>query len=82
LGDVICIPNRERVVSREELFAQCWPETHVSDAALTSRLRRVREVLGQTPGGRILIPTLHRRGYRLVAAVSNPGGANTDERIQ
>lgn len=61
--------HRQRVISRDELLEQCWPETYVSDAALTSCLRRVRQAIGQTQGGPTLIETLHRRGYRFVAEV-------------
>jgi class 3 adenylate cyclase/DNA-binding winged helix-turn-helix (wHTH) protein len=63
------LQQRQRVVSRAELLEQCWPETYVSDAALTMCLRRVREAIGQTPGGSPLIQTVHRRGYRLVVEV-------------
>jgi DNA-binding winged helix-turn-helix (wHTH) protein/class 3 adenylate cyclase len=61
--------HRQRVVSRDELLEQCWPQTYVSDAALTSCLRRVRQAIGQRQGGPTLIETLHRRGYRFVAEV-------------
>jgi DNA-binding winged helix-turn-helix (wHTH) protein len=64
------LEHRDRVVSREELLAQCWPRSYVSDATLTSCLRRVRQAIGQTPSGPTLIATLHRRGYRFVAAVT------------
>jgi DNA-binding winged helix-turn-helix (wHTH) protein len=69
---VLCylLMHRQRVVSRDELLEQCWPETYVSDAALTSCLRRVRQAIGQTQGRVTLIATLHRRGYRFVAEVS------------
>ncbi|WP_089718305.1 AAA family ATPase, partial [Candidatus Entotheonella palauensis] len=64
------LEHRHRVVSRDELFEQCWPESYVSDATLTSCLRRVREVIGQTQRGPTLIATRHRRGYQFVAEVT------------
>jgi DNA-binding winged helix-turn-helix (wHTH) protein len=64
------LEHRDRVVSRDELFEQCWPENYVSDATLTSCLRCVRQAIGQTRTGPKLIETLHRRGYRFVTAVT------------
>jgi DNA-binding winged helix-turn-helix (wHTH) protein/predicted ATPase len=63
------LEHRERVVSRDELLEQCWPDSYVSDATLTSCLRRVRQSLGQRGSGSSLIQTVHRRGYRFVAEV-------------
>ncbi|WP_089935493.1 AAA family ATPase [Candidatus Entotheonella palauensis] len=64
------IDHRARVVSRDELLEQCWPESYVSDASLTSYLRRVRQAIGQQRPGPALIETVHRRGYRFVAEVT------------
>ena len=67
------LEHRDRVVSRRELLAQCWPDTQVSQDALTSCLRRVRQAIGQTQGGPTLIATRHRRGYQFVAEVTERG---------
>ena len=52
---VLCylFEHRNRVVTRDELFEACWPESFVSDATLTSCLRRVRQAIGQTRNGLI-----------------------------
>ena len=64
------LEHRDRVVPRHELLAQCWPDSQVSQEALTSCLRRVRQAIGQTQGGPTLIATRHRRGYQFVAEVT------------
>jgi DNA-binding winged helix-turn-helix (wHTH) protein len=64
------LDHRDRVVSRDELLAQCWPDTFVSDAALTRCLGKIRQALGQSRTGPPLIQTLHRQGYRFVATVT------------
>ncbi len=71
------LEHRERVVSRDELFEQCWPDSYVSDTSLTTCLRRVRQAIGQMRGGPTLIETVHRRGYRFVAAVRKVGEAGS-----
>lgn len=70
------LEHRERVVLREELFDHCWPKIDVSDASLTSCLKRVRQAIGQTCTGPTLIETVHRRGYRFVAEVIEVGEAS------
>jgi DNA-binding winged helix-turn-helix (wHTH) protein len=67
---VYLIVHRERVVTRKEILAQCWPEVHVGDQALTQCLRRVRHVIGQTRTTPQLIRTVHGSGYRCIAEVT------------
>lgn len=62
--------HRDRMVSRDELLEQCWHGSYVSDVTLTICMRRVRQAIGQSQTGLMLIVTLHRRGYRFVAEVT------------
>src|SRR2546425_10140182 len=61
--------HRDRVVSRQELAAQVWPEQYRSEAALESAIRAVRQALGDTGRTQQYIQTLHGHGYRFIAAV-------------
>lgn len=63
------IEHRDRVVTKEELFAQCWPERVVGDAALNTTIRSIRRALGDSGRGEGAIQTLHKHGYRFVAEV-------------
>ena len=60
------IEQRERVVSRDELIETIWQGRIISDAALSSRIRDVRTVLGDTGAQQAFIKTLHGRGFRFV----------------
>jgi predicted ATPase/class 3 adenylate cyclase/DNA-binding winged helix-turn-helix (wHTH) protein len=62
--------HRERVVSRQELCAQVWPDQFISDAALESAIRRVRQAIGDSGRAQQLIQTRHGHGYRFIAAVT------------
>ena len=64
------LENRERVVSKEELLTHCWPETFVSEAALTRCLAKVRRAVQTDPGEAPLIKTLYGQGYRFVGSVT------------
>ena len=59
-----------QVVSKEELFTAVWPETVVSEGVLTSRIRELRQALGDTTATPRYIETVSRRGYRFIEKVS------------
>jgi DNA-binding response OmpR family regulator len=61
---------RDRVVTKEELLEQCWPETFVSEAALTRCLAKVRKAVETGCAGLPVIKTIYGRGYRFVASVA------------
>ena len=56
-----------QVVTKEEIFRLVWPDTAVSDSALTSCIQELRGALGDEVKRPRYIETLHRRGYRFVA---------------
>ncbi len=64
------LEHRDRMVSKAELLAQCWPETFVSESALTRCLARLRKAVQPTPTAPPVIVTRHRQGYRFVAEVT------------
>ena len=56
-----------QVVTKEEIFRLVWPDTAVSDSALTSCIQELRGALGDEVKRPRYIETLHRRGYRFIA---------------
>jgi DNA-binding winged helix-turn-helix (wHTH) protein/predicted ATPase len=61
-----------QVVTKEELFQAVWPETVVSDAALTSCIQELRQALRDNARKPRYIETVHRRGFRFIAEVQGP----------
>lgn len=61
-----------RVVTKEELFRTVWPDTAVTDATLSSCILELRKALGDDARQPRYIQTLHRRGFRFVAATTLP----------
>jgi predicted ATPase/DNA-binding winged helix-turn-helix (wHTH) protein len=59
-----------RLVTKEELLAAVWPETVVHEAALNICISQLRRVLGDDPQAPRFIGTVHRRGYRFIAALT------------
>src|SRR5438552_3073492 len=63
------VAHRDRVVSRQELCEQVWPDQFISDAALESAIRAARQALGDSGRTQQYIQTLHGHGYRFIAPV-------------
>jgi TolB-like protein/DNA-binding winged helix-turn-helix (wHTH) protein/Flp pilus assembly protein TadD len=57
-------------VTKESLFASVWPDTAVSDDALTTCIAELRRALEDDAKQPRFIETRHRRGYRFAAALS------------
>jgi TolB-like protein len=64
---LIC--NRDRVVSKDDLFTAVWSGRIVSESALTSRLTAVRHAVGDSGEEQRLIRTIRRKGFRFVGVV-------------
>lgn len=73
------VEHRDRVVSQQELRDEVWNGDAVTDAALTTGLRTLRQAIGDTGRQQRLIRTMHRRGYQFVAetTVAAVGSART-----
>jgi DNA-binding winged helix-turn-helix (wHTH) protein len=61
------IEHRERLVSKQELLEQLWPQQFVGETTLSSCIRAVRRAVGDTGQAQRVIQTLHGRGFRFVA---------------
>src|SRR6266849_2152417 len=64
-------------VTREELRSQNWPAATFVDFAnsLNTAINQLREALGDSADNPRFIETLPRRGYRLIAPVTEAEGA-------
>ncbi len=61
--------HRDRVVSKEELLDSVWGSHFVSEAALSSRIKSVRQAIGDDGSRQQVIRTIRGRGFRFVAQV-------------
>jgi DNA-binding winged helix-turn-helix (wHTH) protein len=64
------VEHAGQVVSKAELFEALWPDTVVSDGALTFCIVELRKALGDNAKRPQFIETVHRRGYRFIAPLS------------
>ena len=76
---VYLLEHRNKVVSRDELINQIWPEMVVSDASLANAIKGARKCLGDDGKQQHYIKTIHGRGYQFVADVEELGAQQTYE---
>lgn len=63
------IENRDRVVSKEEIFEVVWEGRIVADSTLAFAINAVRRAVDDDGKAQAVIRTFPRRGYRFVAPV-------------
>jgi TolB-like protein/tetratricopeptide (TPR) repeat protein len=62
--------NRDRMVSKDDLIENVWQGRIISDAAIASRIKSARQSVGDNGTAQQVIRTVHGRGFRFVAALS------------
>ena len=79
---LVLVSNSGRIVQKDELMRQLWPDTFVEEANLTSNILQLRKCLGDNARQPIYIETVARRGYRFIAPVTENGDdlRNVDSR--
>jgi TolB-like protein len=76
---VYLVENRDRVVTKDELFANVWQGRIVSETTLSSRINAARRAIGDTGGRQALIQTIARRGFRFIGDASKQGARASQE---
>lgn len=67
---VYLVQQRQRIVTRQELLDALWAGKVVSESTLSSCIKAARQAVGDSGEAQTCIATLHRRGYRFVAEVT------------
>ncbi len=70
------VQNRDRMVTKDEIVAAVWHGHAVSDASISSRIRSVRQAVDDDGARQAVVRTVHGRGFRFVAEVSDLPPAN------
>src|SRR5262249_59614278 len=64
------VTHPDRLVTKDTLLDAVWPETAISDVVVRIAIGELRRALGDTAQAPRFIATVHRRGYRFVAPVT------------
>ncbi|MEZ5557092.1 MAG: winged helix-turn-helix domain-containing protein [Pseudomonadales bacterium] len=65
------IERRSQLVSKDVLLDELWGHRFVSETALATQIKRLRQALGDDGRRQEIIKTVHGRGYRFVAEIEN-----------
>ena len=76
------VRHRARVVPKEVLFRELWPDAIVTEASLTRLVKEARRAIGDDGRRQGMIRTANRRGYRFVAEVEARNGETHTEEEQ
>jgi pimeloyl-ACP methyl ester carboxylesterase/DNA-binding winged helix-turn-helix (wHTH) protein len=63
------VQHRDRVVPKGELLDAVWGDQFVSESALTTRIKQLRQAVGDDGRQQRIVQTVHGRGYRFIAPV-------------
>jgi pimeloyl-ACP methyl ester carboxylesterase/DNA-binding winged helix-turn-helix (wHTH) protein len=85
---VLChlLENRDRLVTAKELIEQVWGQRFVTPGTLNSRIKALRQALGDDGATQRVIKTVHGQGFRVgvevrtdadAPGVSAPAASNT-----
>jgi DNA-binding winged helix-turn-helix (wHTH) protein len=66
---LVLVERSERVVTKDELMKEVWPDSFVEEANLTQHISMVRKALGETPQDHRYIVTFPGQGYRFAGGV-------------
>ena len=66
---LMLIEHRSRAVSKAELQEQLWPSTFVGETNLATLVAEIRRAVDDSATDSTYVRTVHRFGYRFVAAV-------------
>ncbi|WP_291852478.1 winged helix-turn-helix domain-containing protein [Bradyrhizobium sp.] len=72
---LLLLENRDRLVTKDEINDRIWYGRAVSDAALNSRIKSVRQMIGDSGASQHFIRTIRGRGFRFVGEVSQTPAA-------
>ena len=64
---VYLVERRGTVVRKEELLDEVWGDRFVSESALTTRIKSVRQAVGDDGTRQAVIRTVHGKGYEFIA---------------
>ena len=74
---LLLVKNAGRLVTKEYLLQNVWPDTFVEEANLSVNVAALRKALGEGSGESEYIETLPRRGYRFAANVTTERSQRT-----
>jgi DNA-binding winged helix-turn-helix (wHTH) protein len=71
----VLVEHRGDLVAKQKLLDEVWPDTHVADGVLMVCMTEIRTALADSARKPRFIETVHKRGYRFIATVTDGAAA-------
>ncbi len=71
------VQRRGTVVRKEELLDEIWGDRFVSESALTTRIKAVRQAVADDGNRQAVIRTVHGKGYEFIAEIETVASTGT-----
>jgi TolB-like protein/Tfp pilus assembly protein PilF len=68
----LLIENRHRLVGKDEIVERVWEGRFITDAAIASRIKTLRQALDDDGAAQRIVRTVRKLGFRFVAEVEAP----------
>jgi pimeloyl-ACP methyl ester carboxylesterase/DNA-binding winged helix-turn-helix (wHTH) protein len=78
----VLVENAGRLLTREQLLEQVWPDVTVEEGNLNHNISILRKTLGEEATGQTYIETVPRVGYRFVAPVTETVSAGVQKKAE
>lgn len=78
----LMVANSGRIVEKDELLREIWPDTFVEEGSLSRNISVLRKALGEGPSDHQYIQTIPKQGYRFVAPVREVFGSFEPDSIE
>ena len=65
------VSHRDRVITKSELLDEVWGDQFVSESSLTTRIKEIRQALGDDGVRQEIVRNFRGRGYRFVAEIES-----------
>ena len=79
---IYLLEHRDRVVSKQELAENVWPNQFIADATLEGTISAIRQALGDSGRAQRLIQTLPSRGYRFIGQTTEHDDEATSDAVE
>jgi eukaryotic-like serine/threonine-protein kinase len=77
---LLLLQSEGRLLTKEEIMRQVWPDSFVEEANLTVNISALRKALGDSGEGERYIETVPKSGYRFVSSVVRDPEPETSKR--
>lgn len=68
---ILLIENNDRMLGKEEIYETIWHGKVVSESALSSRIKMIRQAVGDDGRKQNTIRTIHGKGFRFIATLNS-----------